>query len=371
MINREFDPLLFAAYIRHRWRAVAIACGVAVSLAFGISEVVPRRYSATARILIQPPGANDPRAATQVSPVYLESLKSYERFASSDTLFVRAINVIQGAGEDAGAPVESLKRKVLTISKLPSTAILEIGVTLRSAKKAQALAQYIAEQTVALSRSLDARSSEEMTKEFNAQLAAARARHDHARRALEEFALRQPVHTLENDVQDAQFLKFRVEQDLEAARGDLADYTARRPHDLEEEEWLQNYVASTRARADELARRARELTDSLARKGPELEAGKLREDVLEAEEKSAAAGVDTATTRLNEALSTVPFRGERLEIIDPGIVSHQPSSPNTVLNVLAALLLSVVGSIVWLAFSFGRSRHLSSPRELAYSHTLR
>ena len=129
----EFDPLHFAAYLRDRWPAVTISCGVAVCLAFAVSEVLPRKYTATASILIQPPGGNDPRAATQVSPIYLESLKSYERFASSDTLFVRAIDAVHARDEGGGGPVEAFKRRVLKVSKPASMAVLEIGVTLRPA----------------------------------------------------------------------------------------------------------------------------------------------------------------------------------------------------------------------------------------------
>jgi uncharacterized protein involved in exopolysaccharide biosynthesis len=92
---------------------------------------------------------------------------------------------------------------------------------------------------------------------------------------------------------------------------------------------------------------------------------------LERDEKSAETGLEAATTRLNEALSAVPFRGERLQIIDPGFVSQQPSSPNTLLNVVAALVFSVVGSLIYLAFSFGRSRQLRAIPERIYSHVLR
>ncbi|HMC60818.1 MAG TPA: hypothetical protein VKJ01_16630, partial [Candidatus Solibacter sp.] len=42
------------------------------------------------------------------------------------------------------------------------------------------------------------------------------------------------------------------------------------------------------------------------------------------------------------------FRGERLRLIDPGIVPERPSSPNIPLNVLAALFLGLVLPIVYL-----------------------
>ena len=43
------------------------------------------------------------------------------------------------------------------------------------------------------------------------------------------------------------------------------------------------------------------------------------------------------------------YRGERLKIIDPGIVPERPSSPNVPLNLAAALLLGLVLPILYLA----------------------
>ena len=39
-----------------------------------ISLLMPREYTATARVVIEPPAGTDSRAAITVSPVYLESL---------------------------------------------------------------------------------------------------------------------------------------------------------------------------------------------------------------------------------------------------------------------------------------------------------
>jgi uncharacterized protein involved in exopolysaccharide biosynthesis len=54
-------------------------------------------------------------------------------------------------------------------------------------------------------------------------------------------------------------------------------------------------------------------------------------------------------------------------MIDPGIVPRRPSSPNLPLNVLAALLLALVASVVYLAmrFSYARPRGLRDDRAFA------
>src|SRR5258708_10847483 len=85
-----FDALDYVLYLRNRWRFIALACAVAGLAAFGISLSMPVRYTSTANILIEVPAGNDSRISTSISPVYLESLKTYEVFANSDSLFLQA-----------------------------------------------------------------------------------------------------------------------------------------------------------------------------------------------------------------------------------------------------------------------------------------
>ncbi len=377
MREGEFDALDFAAYARERWLTIAISCGVAACLAFGVSKVLPRKYTATVNVLIAPPGGNDPRAATAVSPVYLESLKSYERYASSDTLFARAVDAVHARDGESVASVESLKNRALKVSKPAGTAVLEISVTLRDPKKALALAQYVAQQTVELNESLEKQSSTEWTNEARKQLSEAQARNASAQQARRAFAAAQPVESLENEVQNASELKLRLERDLEVARTDLADYTLQRealpksPQGTTDEEWLRRQVASIRAKIVSLEVQTRELSGALAAKGPELEERKARMDGLESDERSASLALDTASKQMNEVLSSSLTHGERLQIIDPGIVPQSPSAPNTILNLMAATLLSLIGSMVWLAFRFGHARMVSARSERAFSHSLR
>src|SRR5690349_14606334 len=73
-----------------RWRIVAVACAIAVVASTFVCLLMPRKYTAVCRLLVDPPAGSDPRVSTAVSPIYLESLRTYEAFASSDDLFQQA-----------------------------------------------------------------------------------------------------------------------------------------------------------------------------------------------------------------------------------------------------------------------------------------
>ena len=91
---------------------MVIACASAVLLALVVSLLLPKQYTATASIIIEPPGGSDARLTTAVSAMYLESLKTYELFGNSETLFARAaekFHLRQGQSQ----PLESLQHRVL------------------------------------------------------------------------------------------------------------------------------------------------------------------------------------------------------------------------------------------------------------------
>ena len=102
-----FDAFRYISYLRSRWRFIAVCCAVAVTLAIVASVTARKQYTATARVVIEPPAGTDLRSAMAVSPIYLESLKTYEQLASSDSQFQRAV---QKFGLASGS-IESLKRR--------------------------------------------------------------------------------------------------------------------------------------------------------------------------------------------------------------------------------------------------------------------
>lgn len=156
--SHGFDAVELLDYIREKRVLFAMSCGAAVLLALAVSLALPKRYTAKSSILIDSPEGTDPRAATAMSPAYLESLKTYEALASSDTLFQSAIEHLQ---------INGSKGSVLKVSVPTNTAVIEISATLNDPRKAQALAQYIAEQTVELDRTIEGRSAAGRTGDLN------------------------------------------------------------------------------------------------------------------------------------------------------------------------------------------------------------
>src|SRR5579884_595923 len=170
----QFNVADYLSHLAQRWRFWSMACIVAGIVALVFSLLQPKQYTATASILIDAPLGSDARTATAVSPIYLESLKTYEHFVESDTLFQQAVEKFNLRQDYPGASIDGLKRRFLKVTKPRDTRILEISVTLRDPRKAQALAQYIAEQTADLNRTLSRQSEQDLINEVQRQLDVAR-----------------------------------------------------------------------------------------------------------------------------------------------------------------------------------------------------
>ncbi len=365
--DRDFDLIGFETYLRKQARWIALTCGIAVAGAGGISLLLPKRYTTTATVLIEPPAGNDPRASTALSTVYLDSLKTFERIASNDSLFLEALRHLQIPEANAGKSVESLKRAILHVSKPANTTVLEIGVTLEDPRLAQALAHYLADRTVALSRSVDSSSEDDVTRESRDILAAAETRFQRARAAREAFTASQPVQALEDDVASAGEVQLRIRRDLADAEAQLAEYTARQDAPDPEGDSARIEVKAIKARVDELKRSEAEATRSIERESMLLEQRKSQREGLDAELAAARTEYEAAKNKLNDIRASAVFRGERLEVIDPGIVPNRPSSPNLPLNVLAALVLSLVGAVGVSALRFGLEQSRLEGQAAAYS----
>jgi len=280
----------------------------------------------------------------------LESLKTYEHFAGSDSLFLRALDRFQLRQRFPDRPVESLKTGILKTGMVRDTKVLEIKVTLPDPKTAQALAQYLGEETVKLSRSVDREADQDLSQAIEKQEADARARLDRSEAAWTRTIAQQPVEMLQLEIQSGGDLKSSLERQLLRAEADASEGQG-------------GEAAASRARADtlrkQLAQVARDLTAN-----ERLLARRLAErDRVAAEHTASQEAYTTVETRLSQVRSDRGYRSERLKIIDPGIVPERPSAPNVPLHVLAALLLGLVVPVVYLTLelSYRTQRASAAP----------
>lgn len=253
----------YLAHVRRRWRIVAAACAVAFAIALGVSLWMPAGYTATARILIEPPATG---SAMAVSPIYLEMLKSYEHFALSDNLFHRALEKFELRKAHPGRSIESWKRAVLEVEMPRNTRILEISVNLPDPTKAQAMAQFLAEETVRATRAVNDEGEQESIVKMEAQ--------------------------------------------------------------------------------------AKALDEELNRMGVTPEQRILRREARDVRRSGVEVAYDLIRQRLEEARAASGTRGERLRVVDPGIVPESPTSPKVRRNVFVAVLFAFAAALLYLTVQF-------------------
>ena len=309
--------------LRARWRFIAVACLVSVTLTLVVSLLLPKKYAATSRVVIDPPAGTDTRAATAVSPIYLESLRSYELFASSDSLFLQAVQRFSLRNGDE--PIDKLKKKVLRAEIPKNLKILEIEATLPDAAKAHALALYIAEETVKLNRSVSGEADQELIAEAEKQSNQARDRFRNVEAEWARSLQQGPVEPLKAEVEAEEQLRATLQREL-----------------------AESVVIADPERADGYRKQLAPLLPSIERKRKLLAERTAKLDRLSSELKTAQVAFTTAETHLQEVRSGQGARGERLRIIDPGIVPERPSFPNTPLNLVIALLAAMAISVLYL-----------------------
>jgi uncharacterized protein involved in exopolysaccharide biosynthesis len=356
---RPIDAFLYVGYMRSRWRFVAASCGIAVLLSVVFSLIQTRQYTATARILIEPPAGSDLRAAMAVSPIYLESLRTYEEFAAGDSLFRKALDQLNLRPLLGARPIESLKKSVLKVNLVRNTRILEIAATLPDASKSQALARFLAESTVALNRLLVADSDRDLLHGLDQQATDARARLDHFDTQWAHLLSSEPVEDLKSSMDSAADLRSKLQEEILSFEVGVVDASQREKEAAQREKQtgspeaaqIRADIANAQARIAELHKQVQDLDREAFAREKLLAIRTAHRDELETERKSAQAGLASIETRLHEARADAGYRGERLQIIDPGIMPERPSSPNLPLNVAASLLAGLVLPILYLAIA--------------------
>lgn len=337
-----FDSFRYISYLKSRWREIAASAGVALALALVISLAMPARYTATSRIVIEPPAGADVRSATSVSPIYLESLKTYEQFASSDSLFQKAVRHFQLSG----GPIESLKRRVLKVEIVRNTRIMEISATLPDARKAQALAEFLADAAVDLSRASSSESDQELLSGLEQQEREIRARLEQTEATWAAAISREPTAGLEASLEEGASQRSGLEDQIRTEEVQIADLQDRiKAGDSDGQ--MGKEVSNARARLTEVRRQLADLNGQMADREKLLGTRQAHRDQLAADRQAGQAALASINARLSDARGQRGFRGERLQVIDPGIVPERPSSPNVPLNLVVALLAGLMLPILF------------------------
>jgi uncharacterized protein involved in exopolysaccharide biosynthesis len=344
----SFDPLEYLTYLRRNGRFATVAILSAVVLTAALSFLLPKQYTATATLVIEPPVANDPRAATAVTPVYLESLKTYEQFASSDTLFAKACAKFE-LSDTPGAPcTESFKRRVLRVIKIKDTKLMQLSVTLPDAKRAQQLVEYLATETVALNRSLAKDGDREVLGDVQTELGVAKEALRQARADYESAIASGADQLLEEEVRTLSDLKARTGVEVLRSRAALAELKSR--SDAAES-------AVEQARLNSLSAEATSLDRQLATQSTALAIARARRDRAAKSLLTAETTHDAWSRRANDAAIASGLRTEQLRVVDPGVVPQQPSFPSPGLFTGAALLMSSLLTLAYLSLRYGLDRH--------------
>src|ERR1017187_6965898 len=226
----SFDVFRYTSYILSRGQWIATSCVVAVALALAVSLAIERQYTAITQIIIEPPAGSDLRAAMTVSPIYLESLKTYEHFAAGDRLFQQATGEFQLRAQFGARPIETIKNRILRVGIVRNTRILEIAVTLPDAAKALAMARYLAQATVDLNRTMVVEGDQDLVEGIARQERDARASLTAVDAAWAHLLAEEPVDALQGAMSQAGNLRSTVQQQMQSTELEIADSAERQKH---------------------------------------------------------------------------------------------------------------------------------------------
>jgi capsular polysaccharide transport system permease protein len=244
--------------------------------------------------------------------------------------------------------LESLQHRVLKVSKVRDTKILEVSVKLSDPKLAQALAQYIAEETVNMSHSESLASDRDFAHLAEKQVAESQRRLAEVQAAWNAMAVQEPVESLQSEIDADVDLRGKVEEQLVAAESEAAEYRQQ----AQDGSFAREQTEAAQARAALLTRRSRELQMAIQTKSATLAARTARRQALATTLQVAQQSYETVAGRLLESRATAGTHAEQLRIIDPGTVPQRPSSPNITLNVAAAFFAALILSVAGLSFAF-------------------
>jgi uncharacterized protein involved in exopolysaccharide biosynthesis len=345
--TEEPTPRERLAYLANRWRFILIAAAAAGVLAFGVSELLPRRYTAVATVIIDPPGTNDPRASMVVNPTYLDSLRTFERFFTSDTLFEQAARRFHL--EPGGRGLVALRQRVLNVAVERETRIIEVRATLPNPKDAIGLAQYITERSINANREEAEAADRDTLRNVTEEFDRAQDRLEKAQAQWKQVAQEGAPEALQSELSAAIGVLSEVERLEAQANAEAAEFQTR-AHEADERDKEADAVIanSVAARAREYAKRAAELTGDINVKRRQFAEATQRHAVASGELDAARRAYEAALSRKRDFSALNGLRSEHMRVIDPGVEPQRPSSPDILLNTVGAFVLAACMAAAWL-----------------------
>ena len=173
----------------------------------------------------------------------------------------------------------------------------------------------------------------------------------------------EPIAELQSAMENAGKLRAMVQEQVFSVELQLADNAERlKAASAAEAGEIRKEQNNARARLAEMRDQLHSLDRDSAEREKLLAARFAHRDTLEADRKAGQAALADIEKRLREVRGESEYRGERLKIIDPGVVPERPSSPNIPLNIGAALLAGLVLPILYLTFSLAWNEQRSGSR---------
>jgi uncharacterized protein involved in exopolysaccharide biosynthesis len=253
-------------------------------------------------------------------------LRTYELFASSDTLFLQAVE--RFGLRHNGASVDGLKKSILKVEVPRNTKILDISATFSDPKIAHELSLFLAEETVKMNENTSQQGDREFRAEAEQQYSSAKTRVDAAQRAWNTNPDQVTAESLRSEI-------FADEQLRDGLTKELTELEVGDP----------DTTGADASRIVAYHRRLTALNEAIASKRTQLATVTARVESLESDLTSAKRAFASSETRLQELRSAAGYRGERLRIIDPGIVPEHPSSPDLILNLVISLMAGAIVSM--------------------------
>ena len=231
-----------------------------------------------------------------------------------------------------------------------TTKILAIEVTLPNPKKARDLAAFIADETVRLSQQTNVESDRSQTESIERMRAEAQNRVRQIETESLKVAEDTPAEGLAEELEALIQAKGLVQRQRLMVRDLHGDLLATLETDNSESS--RQDVRNAEKRLDLLEKEMVSLDQQITRKRLELGTRGARREQIDAERQAAWKALEESEARLAHVRSAGGARGERLQVIDSGVIPEKASSPNISLNVLVALILALLGSLLYVTLEF-------------------